>query len=161
MGQIKLTRGKSALVDENLLVVLNNFKWQCTADGYASATIKSKFTSMHRFILGAEKGTLVDHINGDKLDNRRENLRIVTRSRNAQNIKKIYSTTGYKGVCWDAKWNKFRSDIKVNGKRKGLGGYVDPVDAARAYDKAALEIFGAEAATNYQIYCTILKRLKQ
>lgn len=113
---------------------------------------------MHRFILGAERGQQVDHINGNPLDNRRENLRIVSNSQNQQNIRhsKNQKRGGFKGVYWHKASGKWMASIgsgplKPNGKRARvyLGLFTEPADAARAYDRMAREHFGPYAATNF------------
>jgi hypothetical protein len=114
--------------------------------------------SMHRFILGAQAGEVVDHINGDGLDNRRENIRLCTNRENSQNICSSKNTKrgGFKGVNWHPKGKKWQAAIgagtlKPNGKRKliYLGLFKSAEDAARAYDRAAREHFGAFARTNF------------
>jgi hypothetical protein len=114
--------------------------------------------SLHRFILGALPGQVVDHINGNGLDNRRENIRLCTNRQNSQNIcfSKNQKRGGYKGVNWHRKGKKWQAAIaagpvKPNGKRalKYLGLFKSAEDAARAYDRAALEHFGEYAALNF------------
>lgn len=105
--------------------------------------------SLHRIITQASPGEHVDHINGDRLDNRRVNLRICTHRQNRANSK-IYSNnrTGYKGVGWVKDKSKFRARIKVNYKEISLGLYDSKEEAALAYNKAALKYFGKYAKLN-------------
>lgn len=108
--------------------------------------------AMHREILGLRKGDGIegDHKNGNTLDNRRHNLRRATRSQNAQNSKlRISTRSGFKGVGCEAHGKPFRAVIKINGKKRYLGTFDTAQEAARAYDKAALEIFGEFAQINF------------
>ena len=104
---------------------------------------------MHRLLMGTPP-CQVDHKNRDTLDNRKENLRLANSKKNAQNRKvRADSATGYKGVYWRAGRNKYRVVIRSEGKSKVVGHFSDPVQAARAYDKAALELFGEYACLNF------------
>jgi len=105
---------------------------------------------MHRVILDAPMNMLVDHINGNGLDNRRENLRICTNTENLRNRGKDRdNTSGYKGVVIKKGEKKFRAQIRVNQKTIHLGSFSTPEEAARAYDDAAREYFGEFAWTNF------------
>jgi hypothetical protein len=106
--------------------------------------------SLHRQLLGVLGSVQVDHINGDTLDNRRDNLRLASSTENGSNRSlNRNSTSGYKGVTWVKARGNWRANIKVNGKPISLGVYDDPVEAARAYDKAAIELHGAFAKPNF------------
>lgn len=116
----------------------------------ANAIVGGKRTTvkMHRLILGAERGEVVDHINGNTLDNRRSNLRICTWTENARN-REAYSASGYKGVYPSKKTlGKYLVQIRVNGKKKHLGFVDDPRVGARLYDEAAEHYFGAFSRKN-------------
>jgi hypothetical protein len=105
---------------------------------------------MHRQILGAPPGQQVDHINGDTLDNRRVNLRLATHGQNQHNRGKYRNNkSGYKGVSWDKAAGKWRAQIKFNNKKYNLGRYHDPIEAALAYDAAAIRLHGAFARLNF------------
>ena len=82
---------------------------------------------------------VIDHINDNKLDNRVENLQIVSQRFNAFKTQGKYSSK-YKGVCWDKKCNKWRSQITINGKRKYLGLFNCELEASKAYQKALKEL---------------------
>jgi len=103
---------------------------------------------MHILITGYKIGRRVDHINGNGLDNRRSNLRIATSQQNNRNRKICnLNTSGFKGVRLDR--NKWRADIRIDGKRKNLGRFVNPEAAAAAYDEAARKYFGEFATLNF------------
>lgn len=111
-----------------------------TSDGYAKTKHKGRNILIHRFVLNYNGELEVDHINQDKLDCRRENLRILTHGENSQNIKKILtsdSTSNYKGVSI-TKNGKFRSRIKINRKEIQIGTFENELLAAQAYDKYIL-----------------------
>lgn len=154
--QITLTKGYVALVDdEDHARLVSMGRWYAAPDGrtvYAGRNRKvgpNKYRTvlMHAVITGWD---YVDHINGDGLDNRRANLRQATRSQNHGNRRTpISNTSGYKGVHWDPATEKWRARIGFQGQRLGLGFYEDAVDAARAYDRAALELFGEFARPNF------------
>lgn len=104
---------------------------------------------MHRFIMMAPEGLEVDHINGNRLDNRECNLRIVTPSKNQYNRRmQRNNKTGYKGVSFDRSRGKFMASISANGKQINLGRFKTAEEAARAYNQAALELHGEYAFLN-------------
>ena len=104
---------------------------------------------MHRFILGAKKHQLVDHVNGNPLDNRLTNLRIANKSQNAANrgLDKN-NTTGYKGVSQVKKTGRYRATIRVKGKNIHIGIFALAKDAAVAYKQMAFRYFGEFAWLN-------------
>jgi hypothetical protein len=104
---------------------------------------------MHRHILSAPKGLVVDHVDGDKLNNQRSNLRICTHAQNCRNkVKNHNNKSGFKGVSWDS-WNqRWKSAIEHHGVSIALGNYRDPIEAARAYNAKARELFGEYARLN-------------
>jgi hypothetical protein len=151
---IPLTRGQAALVDDADYDRLKMWKWMLVGDGYAGRfdrTIRPpRLVYMHRLVLEAQSGQRVDHINGDKLDNRRENLRLVTAAQNQQNKRPAaHSSSGYKGVCWHQRIRKWHVRITVNGQRLHLGYYEDLETATLLYDAAARHFFGEYARPNY------------
>ena len=105
----------------------------------------------HRIIMGITDPKIqVDHINGNKLDNRKENLRLATNQQNNYNVgPQKNNKSGYKGVSWKKDKNKWEAKIRNNNKLKFLGYFDDLVEAGRAYDRAALELFGEFAWTNF------------
>lgn len=129
--ELKIRNG-IAIVDKDLAPILSIFKWHKHGRGYASALVQGKQTFMHRLIMGAGEHDIVDHINGNPLDNRRENLRFVTKSQNAQNSRKAPSTTGFIGVSLDKGY--YRAYIKRNGQRENLWHSDDAIECAIIYD---------------------------
>lgn len=113
--------------------------------------VENKYFIFHRLLLKAENDVLVDHINGDGLDNRKNNLRFCDRTSNGQNSRKkqkgIY-TSKYKGVHFHKLTGKWRATIMVNKKHISLGLFRLEIDAANAYDNAAELFFGQFARTN-------------
>ncbi len=158
MKEIQLTQGKVALVDDDMFDYLNQWKWQANQKqnkrfyAYRGKKIDGKYTMiyLHRFILNlTDKKILVDHINMNPLDNRKENLRICTYSQNQMNkIVQKNNISGYKGVHFDKRTNKFFSYLTLNKKRYWLGYFIDPIDAAKAYNKAAIKFHGEFAKLN-------------
>lgn len=159
MKTIPLTQGQFALVDDEDYERINAHKWYALwAPGVRSYYAMRVETTargvhenvrMHRVILGAKPGEHVDHANHGTLDNRKSNLRIVSRAENQRNrgLPK-QSTTGYKGVTLRERVSRWEASIKKSGRTHYLGHYTNPEDAARAYDAKAIELFGEFALTN-------------
>jgi len=146
MKEIKLTRGYTAIIDDEDYEKVKNIKWHY-ALGYAVCSIpkngKRVTVSMHRTIMDIPDGMEADHINRNKLDNRRGNLRTATRAQNNQNqaLRKD-NRYGFKGVWERKERNKFRVRIKVNKECFYFGTYYNIVDAALAYNLASLKYHG-------------------
>ena len=143
--------GRSFIFDTDDFSIVSRYNWSVTKEGYALANNKDHGSiKLHRLLMGFPNG-VVDHINGHPDDNRRSNLRITTQHCNTQNSAKPRSnTTGYKGVCFDKHKGKFMAFIQPNGRFKFLGYFSNPVDAAHAYDRAAVFYFGEYARLNFQ-----------
>jgi hypothetical protein len=147
MKSIPLTQGKVAIVDDDRYDELSKTKWNYLSVGYARSG-NGKIL-MHRLIVGASRGELVDHIDGNKLNNQKENLRICTKSQNAMNSeKKSNNRSGYKGVAWSKQMQKWDVRIKANGRRVFIGLFDDVHDAAIAYNDSARFFFGEFAKLN-------------
>ncbi len=159
MKQIPLTKGKFALVDDedyDRLVAIGRWHY---SNGYAARNFRRKRLSdgkmvnkgiwMHRVIMDTPDGMDTDHIDNDKLNNQRINLRICSRSENQQNTcKRSHNTSGYKGVSWSKRDKKWEAKIKFDGKSRALGNFTCKHEAARAYNAAATKYFGEFACLN-------------
>lgn len=109
---------------------------------------------MHRAILRPAYGSEVDHVNGNGLDNRRDNLRACVRTQNNGNRRLSgLNASGYRGVSWDARNDRWRADIRAFGVARNLGRFTDAAQAARAYDAAARDMFGEFARPNFPDRC--------
>lgn len=153
MKYIKLTGrfalGKTSIVDDENFEWLNQWKWYLPRIGYpyrCTSVNKVRITiKLHRFIMNFPKNKSVDHINGDRLDNRKSNLRICTRKQNSYNR---FGLKRYKGVYINPKKNGFLSSITVNYKTKYIGYFKTELEAALAYNVEAKKYFGEFAKLN-------------
>lgn len=141
MRKIKLTQGKYALVDNSDFEYLNRWKWFYQGNGYAARDqwIPSEKRDyriyMHRLIMNTPVGMDTDHINHNKLDNRRKNLLICDHSINMRNTGlRSDNKSGCKGVSWYSKYNKWRSRIVIRGKYNHLGYFDSLLEAGMAYE---------------------------
>lgn len=151
---IPLSRGKVAIIDaidadERILA----FKWSFSgqyatrgrkkkADGYGPTVV-----FLHQVVMNAPDGALIDHINGDKLDCRRSNLRPATRPQNAWNSRHAVGKSGFRGV--KVKGNRWQAQMSVDGRNRYIGSFATPEDAARAYDAEARRLRGEFAVLNF------------
>jgi hypothetical protein len=159
---IPLTQGKEALVDDCDYEYLTQWKWRFERGGHrrtgyavcwdAGSKLR-KLVKMHRLV--AERGGLttdgkqIDHVDGNGLNNCRDNLRLATSSQNRANLRRARNnTSGFKGVQWHRQNGRFRAYIRVAGRQHHLKYFHDPRDAARAYNEAALKHFGEFACLN-------------
>lgn len=159
MKKIPLTQGKFALVDDADFDWLSQWGWHATTKKnshifYASRierrSGKQGTVLMHREILTLTGAPEVDHRDGDGLNNRRKNLRPATHQQNLANQRiRKGGTSRFKGVCWSERYNKWRVTIKKNYRQLYLGRFSDEIEAARAYDAAALKHFGEFARINF------------
>lgn len=131
MREIKLKHGEVVSVDDEDFKELNKHKWCLNSGGYATRRLNThKSILMHRWINNTPEGFETDHINGNKLDNRKENLRTVTHSQNQLHSRlPKTNTSGVKGVVWDKKNKKWQAQLKVNGKNHFLGRYKTIIEA--------------------------------
>lgn len=155
MKHLELSRGLRALVDDEDHERLSGYRWFAnvklrTAYAYRTVSLdgKNKNTLLHREIMCAPPGLDVDHINGDGLDNRRENLRICTRAENMRNQthKAANKSSQFKGVSWAKQKRKWLAGIRLNERHVFLGYFDREEDARDAYAAAAREAFGDFAA---------------
>ncbi len=158
MREISLTQGCIALVDDADYEWLSQWKWHAIKDGsgYRAARRERKSESgtrkivyMARQIMKAEQEELVDHLNHRTLDNQRGNLRRCTHAQNQANRRKIAGCSSqFKGVYWHKRGKKWAAGVRVAGKLKYLGLFVDEADAARRYNAEAVQEFGEFALLN-------------
>lgn len=152
MKYINLTKGKRAVVDDELYETLSRYRW-CFSKGYAIRGIrvgtKQKTFYMHREIMDTPEGSFTDHVNGDTLDNRVENLRVCTKSENGRNRgAQRDNRSGFKGVFWHRGSQSWLAQLKHLGETFYLGLYKTREAAAIAYNKKAIELHGEFAKLN-------------
>jgi len=154
MKTITLTNGFSALVDNGDYEILSIYKWQVQSRKWGNYAIrvgrKGEPTTvrMHRQIMGLDSTKEVDHINGDGLDNRRSNLRLVTHSQNQMNNRRASGSSRHKGVHWCNRSQRWIVRIVMGGKRKYAGRFRDETEAARHYNELAVKHYGQCARLN-------------
>ncbi len=166
---IPLTQGRFAKVDPEYYHRLSKYKWtfhdsQSTNGYYAVRTISQNGRQikiwMHRQIMAYKLNTelcnlpadlVVDHINGNSLDNRKANLRLATQQQNLWNSNRGKNTgsSRYKGVTWDKSRARWRVRIKHKGRKLSFGYHKNEIDAAKAYDRAILKLRGPFAVLNF------------
>jgi len=139
MTNIQLTRGMATTVDDDCLELLLKNKWQAKArrDGKGWYAVARGGRRMHRVILGASPGQIVDHINGDGLDNRKCNLRLGTQSQNCVNRK---DTPGNYLRGTRPKKDKWQAYIKYEGKQRSLGYYDTEYEAHQVFLREATKL---------------------
>jgi hypothetical protein len=158
MRAIPLTRGMIAMVDDSDYEWLNQWKWfaqMCDGRLYAARSVwdgkikKKTMIYMHRFILNSPKGIKVDHEDRDTMNCSRANLRLADDSQNSMNQKRSKkSTSGFKGVCWHRRMNKWMARIHSYHKQIVIGYFDNASDAAKAYNDAAIKYHGEFAVLN-------------
>ena len=158
MKTIKLTRNKEAIVDDEDYPSLSRYKWHCSNKGYACRAVRRNKRAvniiMHRQILNAPKGKIIDHINRNRLDNRKLNLRFANSYQNGYNHKKAIrlgkpTSSIYIGVSWNKATKFWDSYLAVDGKRLKVGNFKNERHAAMARDIAARDLHGEYATFNF------------
>lgn len=159
--KVPLSRGLFALVSAEDYDRVMAHKWMARLEKRTWYAIRDlprepgrKYRSkekLHRFIMGAGPDVLVDHRDGDGLNNTRGNLRTASPGENNRNIRKPAHglTSSFKGVSWHPKAQKYQATIRFNRKNHYLGLFADPVDAAWAYDREARKLHGDFACCNF------------
>ena len=139
----------SCLFDRNDSDLILKHKWHITGNGYAATQVNGKRVLMHRLILGVvdNPATEVDHIHHNKLDNRRAMIRTCSRAENSRNRSKKSGFSRFKGVYRENFW--WHAQICINQKVLNLGRYRSELTAAKAYDRAARELFGEFCNPNF------------
>ena len=161
MREIELTQGYKAFVDDEDYERVVYPKWQVKLNqsSFTQYAVRRRWDKnlkiyvperLHRVVLDiTDTNVHVDHIDMNGLNNCKSNLRIATYTNNAANVrKKRLGSSVYKGVRWHKVDHKWEANIVCNGKQKYLGQFVTEIQAAQAYDKAALELFGEFARIN-------------
>jgi len=146
MKIIPLTKGYETIVDDEDYQYLSGFKWRING---RYAVKGKKGYRMHRILMDDPVGMCVDHINRNTMDNRKCNLRVCSKAENSRNCKlRKDGKSKYRGVSLyrDKKW---RVQIKYNGKVIHIGYFDKESDAAKAYDKEAIELHGEFCSTNF------------
>ena len=158
MQQIPLSKGHFAVVDDADYLLVAQFKW-CYDNGYAVRKVtispgKYKKLLLHRFLLNAEHGQMVDHADGNRLNNTRSNLRICNGTQNNANRRRLPVRTGrsasrYRGVSKSLNSSYWGARIRINERLTYIGSFSTEEAAAKAYDAKAIELFGEFAVLNF------------
>lgn len=147
MIEIQLGGGYVALIDDEDAVKVCEYRWRRSKLGYATCKHGGKLLLMHRVILGAAKGEIVDHANHNTLDNTKKNIRLCSHAENMRNSKTHKNNQlGLKGVYPER--GKYRARISLSGKRFNIGYFDTPELAFDAYKQAAIEMHGKFACVN-------------
>ena len=154
MKEIILSNNKGiTIVDDGDYDMLSEYIWYYLKPGYCQTHIylngKRTSITMHRFLLGTYKNKEIDHIDRDKLNNRRDNLRIVTKSQNKINVeRRRLGTSKYKGVNFHKVSGKWQARVQKDKKREYLGLFKSENEAAEAYNKEVFKLHGEYAVLN-------------
>ncbi len=160
MKEITLSHGLVTLVDDEDFETLKQYSWWAHPNGHTRYALRHVYEGdrrttigMHRQIMNAPKGAVVDHMNHNGLDNRRENLRICTPAENGRNSRphSQSKSSRFKGVYWNTKVRKWRAEIQVDCARIYLGTFNNEFEAANAYDHAAMRCHGEFAWLNFPL----------
>jgi hypothetical protein len=150
---IPLTQDKFAVVDPQDYPHLSRYKWTAAKSPntfYAVRSDRDKQIRMHRQITGAPPNLVCDHIDHNGLNNRKSNLRLCTRSQNARNQRpQTGRSSKYKGVSWHKLDKRWHARAHSNQITHHLGSFKNELDAAKAYDEKAKELFGKFAYLNF------------
>lgn len=158
--RIPLGRGRVALIDAADYPLVSDYRWHATFREnrcYAIAHIPGtghdgRKILLHRLIMDAKRGDIVDHISGDCCDNRRANLRMATGTQNNANVPKhLGSTSRYKGVSQEQRCFRWVATIQSQRCHCHLGTFATEQEAARAYDRAAIALWDDFALTNFPV----------
>lgn len=157
IAYVPLTQGYEAVVDAADVPLVESWVWMSHVRRRPNGTVRAVYAVrnaadqmgkrhlvlMHRVIAETPQGMETDHVNGNGLDNRRRNLRNVTKQQNSFNQRlAVNNTSGAKGVSWEQREGKWRAQINVSGKNRHLGLFNSIEDAAAAYAKASIDQHG-------------------
>lgn len=146
----KPVRGYTMVDDEDFERV-NVFEWHLNDKGYAVRRPHhpKKTIRLHRFIMNPTSRQQIDHVDGNKLNNQKYNLRLCNNAENMRNRGKYRrNQSGYKGVWWHTQIGRWAANLRLNGKTVHLGIFDNKKEAAKAYNQAAIKYFGAFANLN-------------
>lgn len=162
---IPLTKGYSAIVDDDDYERLSQYKWTAVVTGQRLKRVYAyrrtdwdqthrrwkKAVYMHREIMKVAARLQIDHVNHDSLDNRKANLRLATASENAAHNRRAAGIVGLRGVTptQSGELAPYAAQIRIGNKHKHLGTFFDKTEAACAYDAAAIKAFGKFAMLNF------------
>jgi len=145
-GMIKLTQGKFSIVDIDDYEKVVHFRWFAVKSGRTFYAMFRKIKLPH-LIIKCPTGKMIVHINGNGLDNRKSNIRVCDIKDNKKNRRSYKNKSGFKGVTWLPKRKYYQVCIGV--PKKYLGAFTDKVEAAKAFDREALKMYGEFAQTNF------------
>lgn len=145
--------GKFALVDMEDVEVVIKYRWNLTKAGYVRSSAAQKYAGtglIHRLIMGNPPGLDIDHKEpAERLDNRRSNIRVATRTQNLHNMRPRVGASRFKGVGWRKQDNCWAANIRIDGQLHHLGGFHSEEEVAKVYEEAARYHFGEFALTNF------------
>lgn len=144
--KLPLLNGGYAIVDADAYITTSIYRWRKSSNGYVHARIFGRYQYLHRFILNTPPGKDTDHINGNKLDNRRSNLRVCSKAENQRN--RFSKRSVGKGVSFCKRTGRWLAQITVNYRNIWLGRHDTLGEARAAYDAAAIKYFGLFARLN-------------
>lgn len=150
MKKLKLTQNKYALVDDKDFKYLSQFKWHIISKRYIARSYLGKEILLHRDLLNPSKEFEIDHIDGNPLNNQRNNLRLANHAENIRNRTRVNknNSSGITGVCWFKRDKKWRARLMINGKEIHLGLFSKKEDAIKKREQAAKQYFGEFAYIN-------------
>ena len=149
MYNAKLEKTDVAIVDAKDFELVKNYKWFLANGGYAVTRVSGEALFLSRLLMApVPEGYEIDHKDRTRLNNRRSNLRYATHAQNCVNSFRCTNTSGFKGVSWSKSKSKWMPEITYQGRQYHLGRFDSKKDAARAYNKKAIEFFGEFAFLN-------------
>lgn len=147
--RVPLSNGGFALVDSGDAAIVLSKTWKRIDRKYTSYAGCSTGVYLHRLLSVDAHGMDVDHWDGNGLNNCRQNLRVCTRQQNLANMRSRRGASPYKGVHWHKKAHRWQADIRKDRRTIYLGLHDTEEEAAKAYDRKALELFGSFARLNF------------
>lgn len=145
--------GYQVIVDDEYFGWISSSVWRLSESGYVVRSAPTKpirwdDVALHRLLVPQANEMFVDHVNGNRLDNRKVNLRKADRWQNLANTSKAWGTSDYRGVSWHKGEERWHARISHYGERLWLGSYATEVEAAKAYNDKAIELWGDFAGLN-------------